>query len=261
MSEAVMIAIIGASGAVAGAIITALANVVVASIQIQATKNTANKKTFTPSRSTLWWAMLPGSLLGLVISIVLALFLFQGSIFSSDDRTLSLEQLPFVAFTWAIATNSDETGSTRLEVSNDTKKAMYHFEYTLPVTSTSYSGAGLTFRFNDLNNQTEYDPQDLTEYSHVSVSITFDSPDAHCAFILWDVSDESDAVLLGPNVDLNADIDRKRNSLTETFTIPLGTYYKDVSLKDIKDMTCAVDTDISTGKHKLTIKDIVFLNK
>lgn len=170
---------------------------------------------------------------------------------SANKGMLSLESLPFIAFTWSTAVNASETGWAYLTIINDANsKKKYQFEYTLPLTSTNYSGAGLTFRFSE--------PQDLTGYGYASIDITFGAPDTRCDFILWDIANKSKSVPLSPNVALNPDIKRQRSGLSETFTIPLDIYFGEISRRDIKEIACATDTNISPGSHKVILNSIVF---
>jgi len=172
----------------------------------------------------------------------------------STDTTLALKSIPFFAFSWSRADVKNEQGSNNLTViNNNDSSTSYKFDYSLPITSTKYSGSGLTFRLEK--------PQDLSEYSRVRIVITFENPGDLCYILLYDITGNYNPVPLGIRTPKNQDISVQRDGDKEIYTIPLKAYFNAINTNVVNEISLAVDTTNSPGNHYIILHNIEFLKQ
>lgn len=171
---------------------------------------------------------------------------------SSDSNILSINSLPVTVYSWFSPEVITETRAVSLSIVNAYELTRtYQLEYTFPATSTQILRAGVAFKFTS--------DQDLTAYKSIRVKVAFDAKETRCSFDLRDKWETLNSVMLGFGEIRNSDISIAIEGETQVITIPLDTYYPRVNRRFVRDMGCAVSTEITQGKHWFIIKEIAFI--
>jgi hypothetical protein len=181
----------------------------------------------------------------------------QGNIrpIAEDEKgdILSIWSIPSFVVAYGGDTNPADTsgGTGHLTViHNENIGTGYLVDYYLPDAGEGY--AGLAFKF--------VEPQDLSSYEFVEITVSFGDEQARCDFFMKDISDQTDLVLLSNTIPSNTDIILNVIDTGQIVRIPFTSNFAAVNRKFIKEIGCNANTDFLRGKHTFTISGIKFLN-
>ena len=140
-----------------------------------------------------------------------------------------------------------QQGWAKLAVAYSDQKASYLFDYDLPSDGT-FGYAGLDFRFEQT--------QDLSEYKNIRIVLDYFDDASQCELFIKDISFQSDYFLLGKTTPPGGTL--KISGTEYTYEIPLSVF-TNLDFKAIYEVGFSVDTDITQGKHSITLKQITFV--
>ncbi len=126
-------------------------------------------------------------------------------------------------------------------------RTTYVFDYDVP--SDGRAGyAGLDFRFQQT--------QDLSQYRAIQIVMDYPDDRAQCELFLKDVAWKSDYILLGRTTPPGGSLSIR--GAEYTYEIPLSAF-PTPDLKAVLELGFSVDTDITTGAHRITVKQVRFI--
>ena len=165
---------------------------------------------------------------------------------TESERTI--ESFPIKIFDYdGVGDSQVKQGWAKLAIAFSDQKANYIFDYDLPSDGT-FGYAGLDFRFEQT--------QDLSVYKAVRVVLDYFDDASQCEFFIKDISFQGDYFLLGKNTPPGGSL--KINGTEYTYEIPLSIFTK-LNFKAVYEVGMSVDTDITQGKHSITVKQIIFV--
>ncbi len=167
---------------------------------------------------------------------------------AADARELDIESLPVHVFDYdGLGDAGVQQGWGKFTAAFLNGKASYLFDYDLP-TDGKAGYAGLDFRFEQT--------QDLSQYRSMKVVLEYSDDQAQCELFLKDVSWKADYFLLGKTTPPGGSLTIR--GLEYSYEIPLSLFQKP-DFKAIYEVGLSVDTDITTGTHRITLKQITFV--
>jgi len=205
-----------------------------------------------------FWLYLMGAIVVFIAGLAVGSYAERNVVTSEENvdqkESLSIAEIPFSVYAWSKADIVNEQGWAGLSVVNNTGfEQSYRLDYYLPDSSTQYSGAGLTFKFDE--------PFDMSTFNYISIDITFKSVDDTCYLLMFDISDNFATFPLGRISSGSPGVYISNNTNSQTYKIPLDGYFQSINKKVVRELACAVDTTNSTGKRSFTINNISFLRK
>ena len=164
------------------------------------------------------------------------------------EAETAIEFFPIKIFDYdGVGDSQVKQGWAKLAIVYSDQKANYIFDYDLPSDGT-FGYAGLDFRFEQT--------QDLSVYKAVRVVLDYFDDASQCEFFIKDISFQGDYFLLGKTTPPGGSL---RISGTEyTYEIPLSVF-TELNFKAVYEVGMSVDTDITQGKHSITVKQIIFV--
>jgi hypothetical protein len=118
----------------------------------------------------------------------------------------------------------------------------YKLEYDMPADGDAYAGVSLWFP----------EPQDLTQYTSVELTIGFGDDQARCRLFIKDSFGGDNSVLLGDGSIVSARLEE------QTIQIPLKTYFPYVALSSVREIVLDANNTFVQGKHSFTVSKIRF---
>jgi hypothetical protein len=208
------------------------------------------KKTFNPL-PTLAFRSLIGLGIASVFMGILQLSGFLGEVAPlavSNSKERVIESFPIKVFDYdGVGDSKVKQGWAKLAIAFPDQKPVYHFDYDLPSDGT-FGYAGLDFRFDQT--------QDLSGYRSIKVVLNYFDDTAQSELFIKDISFQGDYVLLGKSTLPGGTLSVVGTEYA--YMIPLSNFVKP-NFKAIYEIGFSVDTDITKGKHKITVEKISFL--
>ena len=241
------------------------------SVQAGKTKETVNPFS---KESTLrplpYWLYLTLNLLGVIFIVVGALQL--GGVIATpssepvsilDQSSRRIESFPTKVFAFSGANDSNVGqgfGFLDVEFRSDSEFA-YHFSFRLPSDGT-YGYAGFTFFFINPNNASLLNPQDLTGFNAIQITLQLESKLHRCELFIKDIdyfegddSNHANYFTLGNEAPPNGNLQVNGNQYK--FTIPLSNFDR-VDLRTVREVGFLADTDLPQDQRSFTVREILF---
>jgi len=182
----------------------------------------------------------------IVIGFVL-LYSFWKSRTSTDSAVFPIERAPVSAGLYeGVKDPQIGKGTGSLEVTSatldDQIATSYKLYYSIPKDGDAYAGISLWFS----------EPQDLTEYKYIELTISFGDNQARCRLFIKDSFTGYGFVMLGDGNIVSAKQDE------QTIKIPLKSF-SSISRKLVKDLDFDVNGDFVRGDNSFTVSNIRFL--
>ena len=170
--------------------------------------------------------------------------------FVKEEETLSIQSMPFTVSEWVLSESPTEMVWANLSIINQpNEQTKYRLEYLLSQVSEEQSQLGMAFWFSE--------PQDITAYNFLELSISFDQPDSSCFFDMRDITKSVGSIPIGANV-YPENIVVTMNGKIQNVKIPLENYFNHLNKKVISDMGCSASTTFSSGHQGFVIHEIKF---
>lgn len=166
----------------------------------------------------------------------------------TDKSERSIHSYPVTVFNYdGMNDDNVKQGYAELSISYVNQEPHYFFDYYVPSDGT-YGYAGLVFRFDP--------PQDLSAYQTIRVVLEYLDDASLCELYINDITSKGEFYLLGKN-NLPGGVVRINGS-EYSYDIALSNFKKP-NFKVIYEIGLSVDQDITSGAHRIVLKDISFL--
>jgi hypothetical protein len=241
------------------------------SVQAGKTKETVNpfskESTLRPLPN---WLYLTLNLLGVIFIAVGALQLggviaipSSESVPILDQSSRRIESFPTKVFAFSGAYDSNVgqgRGFLDVEFRSEGEFA-YHFSFDLPSDGT-YGYAGFTFFFINPNNASLLNPQDLTDFNSIQITLQFEGKLHQCELFIKDIayvegeeSKHANYVTLRNEAPPNGNLEVNGNRYK--FTIPLSNFDR-VDLRTVREVGFLADTNTPQDELSFTVREILF---
>ncbi|NBD35341.1 MAG: hypothetical protein GVY30_05015 [Chloroflexi bacterium] len=118
----------------------------------------------------------------------------------------------------------------------------YDLYYQMGQDGEAYAGIALQFQ----------EPQDLTAYNYIELTISFGDQQSRCELFIKDGFGGKNSVVLGDGKFVEAQRE------AQTVRIPLETYFPSISRKLVREIDLNVNNYLVTGDHSFRVSDIKF---
>lgn len=135
---------------------------------------------------------------------------------------------------------------------------------TLSITNTAETGIGYSLAYSLTEEREEYaevlfhfaEPQDLSAYETIAVTVVFDDSAAGCDLALSDAAGNKAWVRLR---DLPPQAVTVDDNGSPVYRVPLRGSFAEINLTQVQVIGCSAGTAFTSGQHAFTIHDIRFL--
>jgi hypothetical protein len=159
-----------------------------------------------------------------------------------------IESFPIKIFDYdGLGDNEVQQGWAKLAVAYSDRKPEYIFDYDLPSDGT-FGYAGLDVRFEQT--------QDLSDYNTIRIVLDYPDDASQSELFIKDISFQGDYFLLGNTTPPEGSL--KIDGTQYTYEIPLSVF-TNLDIKAVYEVGLSVDTDITQGKHSITLKQVIFV--
>lgn len=167
----------------------------------------------------------------------------------ADDKVLSIESIPSIAHEY-LAGDADPVSSSRLLIIyGDGSGVTYEHKYSFPSNAKSY--AGIIFEFDE--------PQNLSVYDFVELTIIIDGSPTYCSVALSDASGNFKEVPCQGPFASDSGITVKVDAGKQTTTIPLQRNYPGVTLGFVVKLYTVIVPGASEGEIDFKVSNIRFI--
>ena len=153
-----------------------------------------------------------------------------------NTREIRIESLPLSVFSYSGESDINvNKGFGRLSVLiNDKSVTGYKLDYNISEDGFSY--AGLSFQF--------LEPQDLTRYNYIELTINFGDNESRCSFFMEDITNKQHGINIGRDIIMTNDITVRSNGENQIIRIPIRQF-NSINQERVNQIGFNVTSDIS----------------